>query len=119
MAGPPVAAPMTLSAVDELCRSAGRPDTRRQAADLMLALATVECHATFGPACVPPALLRDVIIITAGLAGQRWLEANADGAADFTALAATRQPPPLPELDRILAGLLSHRFRLPAPAAAA
>lgn len=119
MAGPPVAAPMTLSAVDELCRSAGQPDTRRQAVDLMLALAAVECHATFGPACVPPALLRDVVIITAGLAGRRWLAANADGVADFTALAATWQPPPLPELDRILAGLLSRRFRLPAPAAAA
>jgi hypothetical protein len=110
---------MTLSAADELYRSARRPDTRRQAADLMLALAAVECHAALGLAWVPPALLRNVVIITAGLAGRRWLEANADRAADFTALATTRQPPPLPELDRILAGLLSHRFRLPAPAAAA
>jgi hypothetical protein len=39
--------------------------------------------------------------------------------AAFTELRAAWQPPPLPELDRILAGVLSERFGLPTPAAAA
>jgi hypothetical protein len=98
----------------------GRPDTRRQASDLLLTLAAVESHASVsGPALVPPALLRDLVIITARLAGRAWLETNADSAAALTALQATWQPPPLPELDQILARVLSDRFRLPSPTAAA
>jgi len=116
----PAAMPSTISAADQLRRSARPPDARRQAGDLLLTLAAVECHASVsGPALVPPALLRDLVIITARLAGRAWLEANADSEAAFTALQATRQPPPLPELDQILARVLSDRFRLPAPTAAA
>jgi hypothetical protein len=64
--------------------------------------------------------LRDlVIIIIARLAGRTWLEASADSTAAFTASQATWQPPPLPELDQILARALSDRFGLPCPAAAA
>ena len=66
-----------------------------------------------------PALLRDLVIITARLAGRTWLEANTDSTAAFTALQATWQPPPLPDLDQILARMLSDRFALPAPTAAA
>jgi hypothetical protein len=40
-------------------------------------------------------------------------------AAAFTALQATWEPPPLPELDQILARVLSDRFRLPSRTAAA
>jgi hypothetical protein len=116
----PAAMPKTISAADHLRRSACPPDAHRQAGDLLLALAAVECHAsTAGPAQVPPALLRDLVIITAGLAGRAWLNANADGAATFTALYAARQPPPLLELDHILARVLTDRFGLAPPAAAA
>jgi len=116
----PAAMPSTLSAADQLRRSAWPPDVRRQAGDLLLTLAAVECHASMaGPALVPPALLRDLVIITARLAGRAWLEARTDSAAAFTALQATWEPPPLPELDQILARLLSDRFRLPSPIAAA
>jgi hypothetical protein len=88
--------------------------------DLLLTLAAVECHASVGgAAAVPPALLRDLVIITASLAGRAWLDANAGSTAAFTALQATWQPPPLPELDQVLAGVLPDRFGLPAPAAAA
>ena len=112
--------PKTISAADHLRRPARSPDTRRQAGDLLLALAAVECHVTAGgPAGAPPALLRDLVIITARLAGRTWLEANAEGTATFTALYATDQAPPLPELDKILARLLSDRFGLAPPAAAA
>jgi hypothetical protein len=97
-----------------------RPDTRRQAGDLLLAVAAVECHVAAGDrARVPPALLRDMVIIGARLAGGTWLGANADTTAAFTALQACWQPPPLPELDRILACMLPDRFGLPAPTAAA
>ena len=71
------------------------------------------------PGQVPSALLRDLVIITTGLVGRIWLDANADSAAAFTALQTTRQPPPLPELDQILARLLSDRFGPAPPAAAA
>jgi hypothetical protein len=82
--------------------------------------AAVECHASVaGPARVPPALLRDLVIITARLAGRAWLDAHAASTAAFTALQATLQPPPLPELDQILARVLSDRFALPAAEAAA
>jgi hypothetical protein len=112
--------PKTIGAADHLRRSARSPDTRRQAGDLLLALAAVECHVTAaGPAEVPPALLRDLVIITAGLVGRSWVEAHPEGAAAFTALYATHGPPPLPELDQTLARLLSNRFGLAPPAAAA
>jgi len=39
-------------------------------------------------------LLRDLVILTARLAGRRWLEANPDSVAVFTALYLTRMPPP-------------------------
>jgi hypothetical protein len=85
-----------------------------------MALAAVECHVSAGgPGRVPPALLRDLVIITAGLAGCTWLEAKADSVAAFTELRATWQPPPLPELDHILARVLSGRFGLLPPARAA
>ena len=64
-------------------------------------------------------LLRDLVILTARLAGRRWLEANSESVAAFTALYATRLPPPLAELDQILASVLSSRFGAPSAAAAA
>ena len=70
-----------------------------------------------GPGRVPPALLRDLVIITARLAGRTWLEARADSMATFTELQAS-WPPPLPELDRILARVLADRFGLLPPEAA-
>jgi hypothetical protein len=116
----PAAMPSTISAADYLCRSARPPDARRQAGDLLLTLAAVECHASVGgPAAVPPALLRDLVIITARLAGREWLDANPGSTAAFTAVQASWQPPPLPELDQILARVLADRFALPAPTAAA
>ena len=112
----PAAMPKTISATDHLLRSACPPDTRHQANDLLLALATVECHVSAGdPALMLPALLRDLVIITSRLAGRAWLEINADSTAAFIALEATSQPPPLPELDHILARVLSNRFSLPGP----
>ena len=114
----PAAMPSTISAADQLRRSARPPDAR-QAGDLLLTLAAVECHASVsGPAQVPPALLRDLVIITARLAGRAWLAANADSTAVFTALYATLQPPPLPELDQILARVLADRFGLVSAVAA-
>lgn len=91
----------------------------RQASDLLLALAAVECHVSAsGPGQVPPALLRDLVIMTARLAGRTWLAAKAGSVAAFTELQATRQPPPLAELDGILAGVLMDRFGLHRPKAA-
>ena len=113
------AMPSMITAVDQLRRSGCPPAIRRQAGDLLLTLAAVECHASLGgPAPAPPALLRDLVIITARLAGPTWLEANADGMAAFTAVQGTWRLPPLPELDQILARVLSDRFGLPASAAA-
>jgi hypothetical protein len=110
----PAAMPKTISAVDQLLRSACPPDTRRQTGDLMMTLAAMECHASLGGSAVMlPALLRDLVIITAKLAGRTWLEANADLTAAFTALQVTLEPPPLPELDQILARVLADRFHLP------
>jgi len=112
----PAAMPKTISATDHLLHSACPPDARHQAADLLLALAAVECHVSSGgPVLMLPGLLRDLVIITARLAGRTWLEAHADSTAAFTALDATVQPPPLPELDQILAHVLSDRFDLPQP----
>ena len=113
--------PSTISAADHLRRSVRPSDDRRQVLDLLLVLAAVECHASAGgPAVVPRALLRDaVIIIIGGLAGRTWLEANADRTAAFTALQVTSPPPPLPELDQVLARVLADRFGLPSLRAAA
>jgi hypothetical protein len=112
--------PGTISVADYLCRSDCPPEVRRQAGDLLLTVAAVECHASVaGPAAVPPALLRDLVIITARLAGRAWLDAHADSRAAFTAVQASWQPPPLQELDQVLARLLSDRFGLTSPAAAA
>jgi hypothetical protein len=114
------AMPSTISAADQLRRSDCPPAIRCQAGDLLLTLAAVECHASLGgPAAAPPALLRDLVIITARLAGYAWLEANADDTAAFTAVQRSWLLPPLPELDQILARVLSDRFGLPSSAAAA
>ena len=116
----PAAMPKTTSAANQLLRFACSPDIHRQAGDLMMTLGAVECHAgPGGPALMVPALLRDLVIITARLAGRTWLEANADRTAGFTALQVTPAPPPLPELDQILARVLADRFGLPQPAVAA
>jgi hypothetical protein len=116
----PAAMPCTIRVADYLCRSDSPSQARRQAGDLLLTLAAVECHASVGgPAAVPLALLRDLVIITARLAGQAWLDAQADSTAAFTALQATWRPPPLPELDQIVARVLSDRFGLPSPTLAA
>jgi hypothetical protein len=111
--------PGTVSAADHLRRSARPADDRRHAIDLLLMLAAVERHASAGPAGVPPALLRELVIITGRLAGRSWLQANADRAAAFIALQATPEPPPLAELDQILARVLSDRFGPSSPRAAA
>jgi hypothetical protein len=116
----PAAMPSTISAADHLRRSAVLCDDRRQFLDLLLTLVAVECHASVsGPAVVPAALLRDLVIITGRLAGRSGLEANADGTAAFTALQVMLEPPPLAELDQILARVLSDRFGLPVPRSAA
>jgi hypothetical protein len=124
----PAAMPKTISAADHLRRSAHPPAIHRQAGDLLLGLAAVECHASAGgPGRVPPALLRDLVIITSGLVGRTWLNTHAgsttgsttDSTAAFTSVHATQQPPPLPELNHILARVLSNRFAPAPPAAAA
>jgi len=108
------AMPRTNSAAHRVRRAVSAPDTRRNAADLLQALAAVECDfAVGGLAGVPAGLLRDVVIITTRLVGRGWLESNADRADAFTALYGTRLPPPLAELDRILADVLSSRFGVP------
>jgi hypothetical protein len=56
-----------------------------------------------------------LVIATTRLVGRSWLRANAEEAASFTALQTSLHPPPLPELDHLLACLLSDRFRLPDP----
>jgi hypothetical protein len=94
--------PGTISVAEYLCRSACPPDTRRQAGDLLLTLAAVECHASVGGPAVVPSALRDLVIITARLAGRAWLDANAHSTAD-----------------QILARVLSDRFGLPSPTLAA
>ena len=117
----PGAMPKTISAADHVRRSVQVPDTRRKAVDLLQVLAAVECSFTVGgPDGVAPGLLRDLIIITTGLASPAWLEATAEtpAVASFTALTATQQPPLLPELDQILASLLRSRFAIRVPAAA-
>lgn len=116
----PVALPSTISVADYLRRSARPARDHRHAVDLLLTLAAVECHASAGGhAAVPPALLREVVIITARLAGNSWLEADARGTAAFTALLVMREPPPLAELDELLARTLSDRFGLSAVAPSA
>ena len=79
-------------------------------------LIALEGHASPGGRAITiPALLLDLVIITTRLAGRTWLEANADKAGAFTALWTTVHPPPLPELDHILACVLSDRFGLSRP----
>lgn len=103
--------PGTTSAAAEVHRLAGRPQVRCEAADVLRALAAVDRAVAAGdPAGVPAELLREVVISTARLVGRAWLKADSDSSADFTALYATRLPPPLPDLDRILASVLSGRF---------
>ncbi len=101
----------TISVAGRLRRS-GCPDaTRCLAVDLLRALTAVECRASAGgPAAVPPELLRDLVIITGRLAGSTWLRAHADTTAAFAALLSMSEPPPLAELDQILARVLSDRF---------
>lgn len=112
--------PGTISAAGQLRRSGWPSGIRHQAGDLLLTLAAVECHASLcRPVPAPPALLRDLVIITARLAGRTWLDANAEGTTAFTAVEGSWQLPPLPDLDQILARVLSNRFNLPSPAAAA
>ena len=109
----PEAVPKTLAAADHVRRCASAADIRRKAIDLLQAVASVECSfAVAGAGGVPAGLLRDLVLISGGLAGRPWLEANAErpAAAAFVALNVSRQPPPLPELDQILASLLWSRF---------
>lgn len=112
--------PGMISAANQLRRSGCPPAVRRKAGDLLLTLAAVECHASLGgPAAAPQALLRDLVIITARLAGHDWLEANADSSAAFSAVQGSWRLPSLPELDQILARVLSDRFGLSSSPAAA
>lgn len=84
---------------------------------MLLAAAAVEISAAVeGAEQVPAALLRDLVIVTVRLTGCSWLETDVASGAAVIALQASRQPPPLPELDRILARALADRFgaaRLP------
>jgi hypothetical protein len=105
--------PETLSAADLLCHSGSSPAARRAAADLMQAVAAVECLVTVGgPAEVTDALLHDLVVIALGLAGGDQPEADIDRAAGGAGLAVARQSPPLAELDRYLASALTSRFHL-------
>lgn len=112
----PAAMPKTIAATDAVLRSGAPPEARQRALDLLLALATVECQAsTADPALMLPGLLRDLVIVTTRLVGRAWLEANAEETASFTRLHASLHAPPLPELDHLLACLLSDRFGLSRP----
>lgn len=83
----PAAMPKTITATDQLLRSARSPEARHRALDLLLALATVECNASAGgPALVLPGLLRDLVIANTRLEGRNWLEVNAEETASFTRL---------------------------------
>lgn len=115
----PGAMPRTLCAVDQVCHARIAPDARRKACDLLAALAAVErSFAGEGPAGVPAGLLREVVVVTSKLVGRTWLRNAPDRSADFTALYVTRTPPPLAELDQIIASVLLIRFGL-SPAAVA
>jgi Protein of unknown function (DUF1269) len=59
------------------------------------------------------------LAVGAGLGALMGKLANADKTAAFTALLVRLEPPPLAELDRILARVLSDRFGLPVPRSAA
>jgi hypothetical protein len=109
----PAAMPKKISAADHLLRSGCGHDARQRALDLLLAVAAVECHlSSGGPGAGLPALLRDVVIIVSRLAGPVWLKTSPESTASFSALRASLQPPPLPELDYILACVLLERFGL-------
>jgi hypothetical protein len=112
--------PGTIDAAGRLRRAGCPSSVHRQAGDLLLTLAAVECHAGLrGLAAVPAALLRDLVIITARLVECTWLEADAGNAATLTAAQAIWRLPPPPELDLILARMLADRFGLPSPSTAA
>jgi hypothetical protein len=103
-----------ISAAGQLRRCDCPPAIRSQAGDLLLTLAAVECHASLGGlAAAPRALLRDLVIITARLAGPTCLETSAGNTAAFTAVQGSWQLPPLPEPDRVLARVLADRSGLP------
>ncbi len=105
------AMPKTIDAVDRVRRSGGPPDVRCRADDLLQGLAAVECYfSAGGAAAVPAGLLRVLVMITAALADRAWVETHADKTALFAASHSAWQPPPLPELDQILADALSARF---------
>jgi hypothetical protein len=56
----------------------------------LLALAAVECHVSAGdPARIPPALLRDMVIIAARRAGGTWLGRGTFTARPIDAYAST------------------------------
>jgi hypothetical protein len=115
----PEAMPKTIKAADHVRRCGCLPGARYEADDLLQALAVVECDFTVrGAEGVPSALLRDLVLIIARLVGRNWLEANAAEAATLTTWQTARQMPALPDLDRVLAGVLSRRFAQ-APATAA
>lgn len=105
------AMPKTIGAADRVRRSGCPPEVRCRADDLLQGLAAVECYFTAGgAAAVPAGLLRDLVMITAALTDRAWVETHADKTAVFAALHSTWQPPPLPELDQILADALSTQF---------
>lgn len=114
----PVAMPKAIGAADRVLRSGSPVKVRRQACDLLLVLAAVESWIRDGGAAqVPEPLFRDLVITTARLVGRTRPEAGAGSTARFAALHATRRPPPpLPELDHIVAGVLAERFGLAPPA---
>src|SRR5215467_4314785 len=111
--------PRTIGAADHLSRSANAPDFRRKVATC--------CRRWPPSSAFSPWAARPGARGTPArrghphpwLAGRRWLEANPDSVAVFTALYRTRMPPLLAQLDQILAGLLSSRFGAPPAAAAA
>ena len=81
----PAAMPRMISAAGQLRRCGCPPAIRRQAGDLPLTLGAVECHASLGGlAAAPRALLRDLVIVTARLAGHPWLETSGGNTAAFT-----------------------------------
>lgn len=112
----PAAMPKSISATDQVLRSGCPPEARHRVLDLLLALAAVECHVSSGGSNpLPPRLLRDLVVITTGLVGRSWLEANAEAAQSGMVLQASLHAPPLPELDHTLACLLADRFGLTRP----
>jgi hypothetical protein len=94
--------PRTISAAGHLSRSANARDFPRKVAACCSAGHRRVQFRRGAPAGVPVELLRDLVILTARLAGRRWLEANPDSVAVFTAVYLTRMPPPLASSARSL-----------------